>query len=104
MKEVFKLGQEVWLSIHPTYTTTSECALEVTVYSIVREEDVEETFIKEYQVGFGTFDKPQYVKPDRLFITEREAIHAMKEELEEDIKNHQTKIDKYKGYLKEMAE
>lgn len=104
MKESFELNEELFLSIHPSYTTSNECAIPVTVYSIVSETNEEETFIKKYQVGFGTLDEPEYVDPDRLYKTKNEAIKAMREELENDIVRHQSKIDKYSGYLKSIID
>lgn len=99
MREI-KIGDKVFQSIAPEYTTNYECAIECTVIairidrSVDSDDNVVET-IKECEVSYGTFDEDSYISVDRIFFTEQEATDFIIDKLTDKVENLEKRIEKY---------
>jgi len=98
----FNIGDVAYRMIRPTETVTGECALPVTIESVVKEESNQGTVIIKYYVTYGTFDEGDYLEPKYLFASKQEALDGMKKILCEDLIKLNDKILKINNALEEI--
>lgn len=91
----FDIGQEVWQSIDPEYTTSFDAAVECYILSVILDVDKNGPTIKEYVVAYHTFDEDTTISPERLFSNEADAIEATKKRISEKIEKLKERLEKY---------
>ncbi len=104
-----KIGDKVFRSIDPEYTTNYECAIECTIVSLKIEKYIDPNDkiveeIKECEVSYGSFDENSWIAADKIFYTKKEAIDSIRGKLEEKIEKLEVRINKYREIIGNIHE